>query len=225
VLHSGPARGGRHAGVLHGRRSCRRDRALDEAAAEHARLALGRVVEHAGLSRRHAILAGNEVDFDAPACPAEPRRLRRPRRTNLDEDVLPARAKRLVDAALAQPIDIAQPHPAGAQRLARPDHHPARRGIEPHHIQRMARGDAEPAPLADGEMDDAGMRAEHAAVEIDDVAGLGRPRLESLNDLGVAARWYEADVLAVVLVGDRECELARKLARLGLGPLVVANRK
>ena len=101
----------------------------------------------------------------------------------------------------------------------------------------MAGGDAEAAPLADGEMDDAVMRAEHAAVEIDDVAGLGGPGPQALDHLGVAAGRHEADVLAVVLVGDRERESARKLARLRLGPVaerkahrsscsrVVANRK
>src|SRR5260221_8756718 len=72
-------------------------------------------------------------------------------------------------------------------------------------------------------MDDAGMSAQHAAVKIDDVARLGRARLEPLDHLGVAARRHEADVLAVVLVGDREAEPARKLPRLGLG--LVAKRE
>jgi len=44
---------------------CRsRHRAVDEAAAEHPRLALGRVVEDAGLSRRYALLAVDEIDLD-----------------------------------------------------------------------------------------------------------------------------------------------------------------
>ena len=47
-------------------------------------------------------------------------------------------------------------------------------GVEPHHIKRRAGRDAEPAPLADGEMDDAVVTAEHAAVEIDDLAGRRR---------------------------------------------------
>ncbi len=60
-------------------------------------------------------------------------------------------------------------------------------------------------------------------VEIDDVAGLGGARLEPLDHLGVAAGRHEADVLAVVLVGDRQLEPARQLAGLGLG--LVAERK
>src|SRR5262245_6253664 len=68
-------------------------------------------------------------------------------------------------------------------------------------------------------MDDAGMPAEQATVEVDDIAGLGRAGLEPLDHLGVTAGRHEADVLAVVLVGDREAEPARQLARLRLGPL------
>src|SRR5262249_39374524 len=93
----------------------------------------------------------------------------------------------------------------------------------PHHVERVAGGDAEPAALADGEVDDAGMSAQQAAVEIDDVARPGRAGLEPLDHLGVAARWHEADVLAVVLVGNREAEPARQLARLRLG--LVAERE
>src|SRR3954468_5407 len=222
-LQSGPTRGGRHASVLRGRCSGCGDCALDEATAEHARLAVGRIVEHAGLAWGHSVLARNEIDLDALACPAQPRRLRRPRRADLDEHLLPAGAQGLVDASLAQPIDVAQPHPAGAQRRARPDHDPARRGVEPDHVERMAGGDAEPAPLADGEMNDAGMRAENAAVEIDDVTGFGRPRLEAPDHLGVAARRHEADVLTVLLVAHGERKLTRKLARLRLRP--VTERK
>src|SRR5262249_49670507 len=132
-------------------------------------------------------------------------------------------AQRMIDGVLAQPIDLAQAHPAGAQRLARADHDAARGCIEPHDIERMAGGDAEPAALADGEMDDAGMPAQQTAVEIDDVAGYGGAGLEPLDHLGVAARRHEADVLAVMLVGNREAEAAGKLARLHLG--LVTQRK
>src|SRR6266513_3706004 len=66
------------------------DRALDEAAAEHARLAFGRIVEHAGLARRHAVLAVEEVDLHAVRSPAQPGRLRLPRRAHLDEHLVPA---------------------------------------------------------------------------------------------------------------------------------------
>ena len=37
----------------------------EAAASEHARLPVGRIVEHAGLPRRDAFLAVNEIDLDA----------------------------------------------------------------------------------------------------------------------------------------------------------------
>ena len=83
----------------------------------------------------------------------------------------------------------------------------------------MAGGDAEPAPLPDREVDDAVVAAEHAAGEIDDVARLGGARPQAFDHLGIAAGRHEADVLAVVLVGDRKPEAARELPRLGLGAL------
>src|SRR5262249_23734714 len=76
--------------------------------------------------------------------------------------------------------------------------------------------DTEPAALADGEMDDSGMRAKHGAVEVNNLAGFGGTGLEALDHLGIAAGRHEADVLAVVLVGDRQAKAARQLARLGL---------
>ena len=67
------------------------------------------------------------------------------------------------------------------------------------------------------------MGAEHPAVKINDLAGLGSAGLEPLDHLCVAPRGYEADVLAVVLIGDRQSEPAGKLPRLRLG--LVAERK
>src|SRR5437016_4061329 len=72
-------------------------------------------------------------------------------------------------------------------------------------------------------MRDALMAAEHAAGEIADVAGLHRIRAQPADDVGVAAGRHEADVLAVLLVGDLEAKAARELAHLGLGH--VAKRK
>src|SRR5207253_855603 len=107
--------------------------------------------------------------------------------------------------------------------LARTDYNAARWRVEPHHIQRVAGGDAEPAPLPDREMDDPIVTAEHATIEIDDVARLGGTRPQALDHLSVAPGRDKADVLAVVLVGDRKTELSRKLTRLGLAAL--AKRK
>ncbi len=96
-----------------------------------------------------------------------------------------------------------------------------RRGIEPHDVERLADREAEAAALADGVVDDALVAAEHAAVEMDDLAGLRGAGPQPLDDVAVAPLRHEADVLAVGLVGDREAELAGERARL---VLVAARR-
>ena len=48
------------------------------------------------------------------------------------------------------------------QRLARPNHHLPARGVQAHHEQRVADGDVEAPPLANGVAADAVVTAEHA---------------------------------------------------------------
>src|SRR4051794_19407937 len=115
---------------------------------------------------------------------------------------MPPGTERLFEGAVAEPIDVAQLHPAGAQSLARADHHPARLCLEPDHIEWMASGNTETAPLSDGEMDDAVMAAKHAAVQINDVARFSGAGPQPFDDFGVAAGRHEADILTIVLVGD-----------------------
>src|SRR5205807_1459823 len=79
------------------------------------------------------------------------------------------------------------------------------------------------APLPDREMDDAVVAAQHLAVKIDDVAGLGRTRPQARDHLAVAAGRHKADVLAVLLVGDRQPEAAGE--RAGLRLVALAERK
>src|SRR3984893_6273439 len=81
----------------------------------------------------------------------------------------------------------------------------------------------QPPPLADGEMNDALMRADDAAVEVNDIAGQNRIRPQPADDVGIATGRHEADILAVLLVRDREAEAARQFTGLLLGP--VAQRK
>src|SRR3546814_15433563 len=59
--------------------------------------------------------------------------------------------------------------------------------------------DADAAALADGVVDHAVVAPEHGAVQVHDVAGVGRPRPQSPHHLGVVAARHEADVLAVRL--------------------------
>ena len=67
------------------------------------------------------------------------------------------------------------------------------------------------------------MLAEHAAVEVDDLAGRRRLRAQPLDQPGIIAVGDEADVLAVGLGRDRQAGLGRDPAHLVLGQ--VAERK
>ena len=97
-------------------------------------------------------------------------------------------------------------------------------GLDADDVERLGlAADLDPAALADGEMDDAAMLPEHAAVEVDDVAG-GRglgPQL--LDQAGIVAVGDEADVLAVGLGGDAEARVLGEPPDLALGQ--VAERE
>src|SRR6185437_11221700 len=189
----------------------RRRSALDEAAAEHASLARRRVVEHAGLSGRDALLARDQFDFVAAVAAAQPRRLRRARRAHPHEN-LETVADGVVEHTVADPVDVAKPDAIHPQRLARTDDDAVRRRVEPQHVKRLVGRNAQSLALADGEVRDALMGAEHAAIEVDDVARLHRIRLQPADDVGVAPGRYEANVLAVMLVGNGEAKAPRVLA-------------
>src|SRR5579862_7380682 len=220
-LHSELSSGGQIGG-----RALRRRRGNgggDDAAAQHTSLAFGGIIEDASLAGRHAILARDQFDLDgAMGVEAQPRRPRRPRRANLHKD-FGTPFHRLADGAVAEPIDIAEPDAARAQRFARTDHDPARGGVEPHDIERRAGREAETAALADGEMDDAVMMAQHPAVEVDDFARRRGARAQSLDDVRIMPARHEADVLAVLLVGDRKAEPARQFA--GIRFAAIAERE
>src|SRR5262249_61637769 len=101
-----------------------------------------------------------------------------------------------INAPVAEPAEIAQANAAGAQRFARTNHDASRWRIEPHNVERRAGSNAEPAALADGEMDDSIMAAEHAAVEIDDFARCGGARTQAFDDVGQTGAPDKADIPA-----------------------------
>src|SRR4051794_20176997 len=179
-----------------------RRRARDEAAAQHTRLPRWRIIEHTGLSRRNALLAAHKFDFVRTIARAQPCGLRRAGGAHADEN-LQALADRAIEPALADPVDVAQRNAMHPKRFARSDHHPTRRSLEPDYIQRRSGRDAQALALSDGEMRDALVPADDAALEVDDVARLQRIRLQPAHDVGVASRRHKADVLAVLLVCNR----------------------
>src|SRR5262252_2897413 len=195
-----------------------RHRAGDDPAAEHACLALGRLVEDAGLSGGNAVFTADQFDFKSIGTAVQPGSLWRARRADLDVDFAMT-ADRFVDRAIAQPVHIAQANAAGPQCFARADHNPARRRVETHDIERRTGRDTKPAPLADSETNNAVMAAEHAALEIDNLAGPGGARTQPFDHIGIAAVWHKTDVLAVLFVGNGEPEPASQFARLCLGPI------
>ena len=86
-------------------------------------------------------------------------------------------------------------------------------GSSREHVERLGlAADLQPAPLADGEMDQAAMRAQHPPVAIDDLARPRRLGPHLLDDPRIIAVGDEADVLAVRLVGDEQAELAGEIA-------------
>src|SRR3954454_5148360 len=212
-----------------GRRSYRafgysalRGRALDESAAEDARLPGGCIVEHAGLTWRYALFARDKFDLIPAIAGAQPSRLRRAGRAHPHEN-LESVADRAIDRPVANPVDVAQQDAVHPQRLARADHNLAARRVQPHHIQRRAGGDTQASSLADREMHDALMSADGASIKIDDLARLERIRPQSADDVCIAAGRHEANILAVLLIRDRQIEAPCQFSRLRFGQ--VAQRK
>jgi hypothetical protein len=96
-------------------------------------------------------------------------------------------------------------------------------GLDPHHVERLGlAADLQPAALADGEVDDPRMLAEHPPAKVDDLArrlGLGP---QPLDQPGIVAVGHEADVLAVGLGRDDQPGLGGAIARtsaLGSSPI------
>ena len=102
------------------------------------------------------------------------------------------------------------------------------RGVDAQDVERVVvivvtAADAETFALADGEMDDAVMLAEDAAIDVDDLAGLLGFGANFFDDLRVVAAGDEADVLRVRFVGGEQAKPLGVLARDVLRP--AAQRK
>ena len=63
-------------------------------------------------------------------------------------------------------------------------------------------------------MNDAVVMAEHTAIEVDDFARTGSARPQPLDDVGIMSGRHEADVLAVLLVGNRQAKTPCQITRL-----------
>src|SRR5579871_81090 len=99
----------------------------------------------------------------------------------------------------------------------------ARGSVDCAHVERLSGGDAEAAPLSDGEAMDPLMAAEDRAVFAHDGSGAERRRCRTLDEAAVVAFGHEADLLAFRLVGVDETE--RSGARADLAFAQSAERK
>src|SRR6516165_7298368 len=121
----------------------------------------------------------------------EPRPYRQLRRTELGGD----RHARL--GGRPEPVYLVKRQPDLGERRARTDDHTALLRIETEHVERLCRGNPEPLSLADREMRDAAMMAEHASRHIDDIPGLARFRPQPLDKPHIGSLRDKTDILAV----------------------------
>src|SRR6185312_14581735 len=109
-------------------------------------------------------------------------------------------------------------HRPALQLAARADDDPPPPGLHLEHVQRLARGDADPAPLAGREAVHAGVAAERAPAGVDDLARPA-PAAVPLEEGAVVAAADEADVLALRPPRRGQAGGARLGPRLRLGLL------
>src|SRR4051794_32039138 len=112
-----------------------------------------------------------------------------------------------------------------AQRALRADDHAPVLGIESQHIKRLGGGDTQSFALANREIRDAIVAAEHASILVDDVARLARLGSQPFDDSRIRALRHETDVLAVGLRRDRKRQLACEPAGLILFQFALREAK
>src|SRR5215470_13222461 len=185
---------------------------LDPTAAQHAR-AIARVrVEDAGLTGGDAVFAVLQQHSGSVGRRKKCRRLQRRRGAYADGNGHSPRGYRRI----CKPVHVPKGDLVRMQALARSDHNLPLCGIEAHDEEGLRARDAKPAALADRVVDDAGVSAEHAPVDMHDLARLRGAGLEALDYARVAPARHEADVLTIGLVGHRQAEAARQVAYFGL---------
>src|SRR5262245_17812718 len=177
----------------------------DPTTAKKTRLGRSIRIKHTCLPGGNPIVAVSQQDLGAVGGREQRCRLRRCTRAYPHGYAEPTFWDRIV----AQPIDVAQAHRVRMQTFTRPDDHLLLVGVEPHDIERRRTRYAEAAALTDGVVDDALVPTEPAPVDGHDIAGLGRPGFQALDDVGVATLRHEANILAVALLGNDQTIFAR----------------
>ena len=116
-----------------------------------------------------------------------------------------------------EPVEPAQFQRARAQGLAGTDDDFVAVGVDLDDIQWVSGRNFQAAALAYGVIDNAFVAAEFAPIDVDNLAGMARAGLQTLNHVAVFAGGHEADVLAVGLFGIHQAEFMSQLADFRLG--------
>src|SRR4029078_4588896 len=112
------------------------------------------------------------------------------------------------------PVDARGGQRGAVERLGRADGDGRLPGVDADDVEGDAGGEAEPLALADGEAVHAVVMPEDAPLAIANLAAGDRGAAP--DELGVLARGDEADLLAVLLLGDAQAEAPCLLADGGL---------
>ena len=130
-----------------------------------------------------------------------------------------AQLDRVDASAVAVQDGVADPDPARRQIGSRADGDRVRGGVGGEHVERLRRGDADPAPLADREVVVAAMAADRLAGAIEHRALALAEAAVAAQEPRLALAGEEAEVLALGLLGDGEAVAGGDLAHLGLAQL------
>jgi hypothetical protein len=126
------------------------------------------------------------------------------------------------------PVDVSSDQMGPQQLFVSPYDDPLSRRLRCYHIKRLGGGNAQSAPLAYGEVMNARVLAERAAISRYDLSLHCGLRGALLPEVGFEKRSIvvirdEADLLAVCLLGHRQAKPARDLANFAL--IEIADRE
>src|SRR5690606_26966464 len=182
--------------------------ALDEASAENAGVVAVVGIEYAGLAWSYAGLSLGQSHPGCRVAMLQRGGARGPRRAHLGENLHSARGD-CGTRRLAQPVHVPQIDLVRFKCLARTHHYPGMLRIEVDYVKRLSRSHADAPALTNRVAQYSFVTAQHAAIYMHDVAGIGRRRPQLGDDVGISALWHEADVLAVMLFRHCQAHLRR----------------
>ena len=171
---------------------------------------------------KNAILAFQQLNPHLIALTLQKRGHRCAGGADFNEDIQ-SRFRNFCQSAITQPVDVAQDQRFCGQKRAWADNHLCFCRIKAQHIERFAAGNAEPATLADGIVNNALMLAQNLSADMNDLARLHGFRLQPFDDFCIFSAGHKTNILTVGFVGYGKAELPGELTHFRLGH--VAQRK